>query len=583
MITHSALIERWWGEATDQPRRALFIGAGFAKSAAPWSPLFNDYREPLYELLHRDGCEWADLPVELAKEKWWWSSLSVTDLIERVDRRMGREKLARVILAEPMTKPTILPARDAIARPVPDGMPQTYPTLKQWASIVTTSRALHLEPLLPQSGVNVLGRLIAEGVVDDLLSTNWDALIELGCMLAGLRVEDADEPAGPRGEWHSLLPHRIRVFETQDELVARWPVHGEMALFKLHGGVRTLNRLLAQGPTEAQDEDLRRSFFLSATDLSRWEGATQWVDERVSATLRSCATLFLGVSGADPVTFHGVRKQIAAWEETAAHQRRRDAAVWPFRTVAVDFGADLRLRNMLTIYLPDGRLDEPVCMGSVPIVLHGAHARRMLAWMEEDCAADQRADVRELHRLVCGALDACDRHSSAPPVVLLLSMSLAWGARHAASALAVGPFEVVHPSSAPFRRWWHAPWRDAPREARRRCLRAALPVLLRLARRDGLQVDPSTGIVTLPSAPAGGSAEENLLLLPCPWQVDFEWRDPRLAGVLRDRPFVWDESEAKVPLAGLKVLPLGGGEAPTGGLCVMSREVMWTKKEEINA
>jgi hypothetical protein len=70
--------------------------------------------------------------------------------------------------------------------------------------------------------------------------------------------------------------------------------------------------------------------------------------------------------------------------------------------------------------------------------------------------------------------------------------------------------------------------------------------------------------------------EENFLLLPCPWRVDFDWSNTALAAHLRNKPFVWDEAETKLPLLDLKVIPLGGGVLPHGGLCVMSREVQWS-------
>lgn len=561
MITLSQAVDLWFGEASDRPRRALFLGAGFAKGCAPWSPLFNDYKRPLVELLRAHGDPFAANIG--AKDRLDWAE--VTDLIERVDRQLGRVALARVILSEPMGDTALYPARDHQERRLPPGMARTYPTLKDWLDQVRDQQPLHLAPLQPDAPNVILGRLIAEGAIDELLSTNWDAIIELGVALAGLRVEDAHEPERDADCWWTRLPQRMRVFETQDELVARWPPHGQPALYKLHGGVRTLYRVLDMGPTDARDQALRRSFFLSASDLARWQGATQWVDERVSAVLRSCATLFIGVSGADPVTFHATRAQLTAWEDAACRLYLQGQTPWPSRVAGVDWGSKepkdgpgLRLRNMLTAACPDGRLIENVAQSGVPLTLHALYAVWLLDTLA-DAAPDQKALVDRIRVRLLAELDA-ERDAEIGLTSRVVVHSLGQGARWTAEALGVGPFQVQSPAAEPFRRWWYSPWRDAPPAALRPCAEAVIRWLARLLEgaEEIEQVDPWTGILLLRS----GDRRRAVLPLPCPWTDRFDWSGDGIADALSARRFGWAAGQHQEALAcaPLELVPLGGGD-----------------------
>lgn len=555
------------GEPHDPPRRALILGAGFSKGVEPKAPLFNDFKEPLIRALLGTGDDRASL-----------AKTDVTDLIERLDQRVGRAEVARVILAEPVDAGLSRAAGvDGELRVTPEIQPSTFRTLREWAQVIRDHRPMHLQPLCPVAANVILGRLLAEGVIDELLSTNWDAFVELGAMLAGLRVEDAEERR--REEWFCGLPQRLRVFETQDELVGRWLPHDQHTLLKLHGGVRTLRRVLSEGPTPESDAALRRSFVASANDLTRWRGATEWVGERVSGTLRSHATLLVGVSGADSVMYGALRQQISDWEDAARRDHEappRSARLggrWPLRLAAVDLYPGTRLRNMMSVGQPGGRVEEPVAEAGVTQAMAGLYAWHLLDRLDdaaEDGAPDlqPREVVARARALVFAELS---RGKSEPlgPWTLLLLQSLGVGARFTAAALGLGPFQVQALESQPFRRWWGCPWRLAPDGPRRAALRAATALLRRLLEgADKLSVEPWTGVITLneghPAIPdLGGRAGSplNLLLLPCPWVATFDWRGDALARELSTERFGWGAGAPRDTLgdAALRLVPLGGG------------------------
>jgi hypothetical protein len=578
------------GEADDPPRRALILGAGFAKAVEPTAPLFNDFKEPLIRALLATGDdEAARLHGEVQKggdaKAWALVLVEVTDLIERLDQRIGRAEVARVILSEPLDRGHSRgPGVDAELRPTPEIQPATFRTLREWAQVIRDHRPMHLKPLCPVAANVILGRLLAEGVIDELLSTNWDAFVELGAMLAGLRIEDAEERR--REDWFCGLPQRLRVFETQDELVGRWFPHSQLTLLKLHGGVRTIRRTLSAGPTPESDAALRRSFVASANDLTRWRGATEWVGERVSAALRSHATLLLGVSGADSVMYGALRQQVSDWEDAARrdHQappkRARMGGRWPLRLAAVDFGPVTRLRNMMSVCLPSGRVNEPVAEAGVTHALAGLYVWQLLGALDEAAVEEGAQDlqasavVARVRALVGAELaqskDPTTRQErDLGPWTLLLLQSLGVGARFTAAALGLGPFQVRALASQPFRRWWSCPWRLAPDGPKRAAYRAATALMARLLERaDLLDVEPWTGVITLreghPAIGAlGGRAGSplNLLLLPCPWVAAFDWRGDALALELSTERFGWGAGAPRDTLgdAALKLVPLGGG------------------------
>ena len=165
------------------PRRALFLGAGFTKSCWAGAPSFEDLGTLLRErLVEVEG------PGEGALER-----AEPSDLVEMLDHRSGRAEVARAVLAEPSGKLRLYPPLDPVWRPPSPRAPSAFRSLRQWKAALEATSPIHLDPLRPDGAALMVGRLVAEGAVDEILTTNWDAYVELGCLLAGVRVCDGDE------------------------------------------------------------------------------------------------------------------------------------------------------------------------------------------------------------------------------------------------------------------------------------------------------------------------------------------------------------------------------------------------------
>jgi len=506
-------IDLWLGER-EQPnaRRAMLLGAGFTLACESKAPLFRHYEENARKIV-RD----ASLPGELASllgpilEK-----TDITDLVELIDRHLGRAQVARLFLVDPIGDSMRLDNAAPLER-----KNTVYRTLKEWRGRIGDDRKLLDEAgLHPSSPHLLVARLVAEGAIDEVLTTNWDAYLELGMLLIGRRVEDADE-ATKNDDWCRFLPGGYRVVETADEMNVSWsPAAPAVPLWKLHGGIRKVLKCLhdAERGDAKADERLRRSFLAASSDLTRWRDASQWVADRVSTTLRSHATFTLGVSGIDNVTFDAFRQHFRAWEDSAERLHHPDTPVAPPRTVAVDFSPTLRLLNMMSVRAPLAPAQSQCVKANGPRTMEGLYAR----WLLRHLRADDELEA---------ALDAelRDGEAAAPkPLAGLLARAIGPGARWAAIGLRRPPFHY-EPSRVDLgARWWYAPWSETSTGGRAQRGMPQLRKLLDDLRRHGAPLDldpvvdgkPQCGIVRArrdhPLLSGRGDGRW-VLLAPWPW------------------------------------------------------------------
>lgn len=587
------------GEDTT-PRRVLLLGSGFTKSAWEGAPVFRAFRPLLQERLARAGTVPATLQPLIgdhggeetgypARSRCPRSSappeIDPAELIQMVDQYLGRVAVARTILAEPQgASPRLLPPQDPVRRPLPPRGDSAFRSFKLWCQAIESHQPTHLAPLHPTGPVALLGRLIAEGVVETILSTNWDAYVELACALAGLRVCDADDRDHAKPTWLEELGGRLQVFESPGEATLHpRPRHGAV-LLKLHGGVRTLHRLLAgldHGDLSHQqaERELRRCFLVSSEDLVHWREPSDWVREAVGDALRASSLLALGLSGADPVIFRALRQRICEWEkeendaETAAPRRRPP----PF--AAIDRSPQLRLTNMMAVRgrgLPEHR----VVQAGGSVALRAAYAwwlvGRLAGALAVRSGREEEVRTALLDTLLAEIRQLAQDESLYTPLLDLLCGSLGPGARWAALAERRPPFHASVVS--PLRRWWYAPWGRLRRSGEacpanlEEIAGFAAAVACTAPRTEGpagVTVDPWTGVVhlgprhrLLEDGVVSGSGA-NLLPLPWPWPVGRGLASSDLRSELRDR-FTWGpgrslESLARSPLW-LVPLPAQGPE-----------------------
>jgi hypothetical protein len=341
---------------------------------------------------------------------------------------------------------------------------------------------------------------------------------------------------------------------------------------------------------EETDARLAEAFLVAASDLTHWHDAAEWVQDAVADALRASRVLFLGVSGADPVTFWAVRERIGEWERRLAEweRDRRDDALGsgaaepgPAPFVAVDHSPKARLAAMMAERVPRGQPRFRALAGDAAHVLRATYAWGLLRLLIER-AARNRARLRELGGRL-GArlrLEADVGGNSPKPLTDLLCGALGPGARWAAIAERMPPFESR--PITPEARWWYAAWDRAALDPENlaQILACAAVLSAAAAQRDSgdlFQVDPWTGVVQVSEGhPNEHVRDRDLLLLPWPWPVrrGLHSADLGLAlrtqvawGVGRSNTCLGSPRRWAVPIAAHPVperLRVEGVELPTG-------------------
>lgn len=474
----SEALEVWGGELNPSPhfyrlkkqapdQRVLYLGAGFTKATNSSAPLFGQYSSMVMEQL----CQLPTFPEALreAFREKSFDGAAITELAELYHNYAGRRKLAELFMTEPVGQDHYSLAPGAYQdwlQPLPPRGEATYRSLEHWQALVDRHQPLHLSVLNPGAPPHMVGRLLWEGSIQQVLSTNWDSYVELGAWLTGLVVERA-------GKAHLETRNRqtLQVFD-RGRSVSLFTRHRQPLLLKLHSGIDVVCELLDQVGrgwlTQEQAEQQLRSYFLvSSTDLTHWRDATQWVQDVVSDALRASRVLFVGVSGADPVTFRAVRARVQEWELAArdwtteqAHVPRlhRDAEPETLPLVALARGQlakNLRLACMMSIQPPRGSSDIHVATSDGHFGLRGAYAwsllRQMLQRLELDDPLHQKLAV-ELEQRLKAELNG----GNSCPLLSLLCDALGPNARWAALAEGRTPFDAIPTEAAA--RWWYAPW-----------------------------------------------------------------------------------------------------------------------------
>lgn len=520
-------VRLWLGEGRSQcARRAILVGAGFTKACEARSPLFSEYRGPALEAL----CA-AALPPETRAyvEGLNANKADITELVEMLDRHAGRVRVAKLFLTEPTS--TML--FSASGGRDPDDT--VYRPLKEWGRRIgdwdSSGGAFRAGDLHPSSPHLLVARLVAEGVIDEVLTTNWDAYLELGVWLTGHRVEDAEyEPGNDAAV--DRLPAGVRVIESADEMNLCWaPLPPAAPLYKLHGGVRSARRFIDRGEhgDPRSDDGLRRSFLAASSDLTRWRDSCRWVADRVASTLRSHSTMVIGVSGLDPVTFDAFRQHIKAWEDSAERAHRAGTRVDPPRLVAVDWAPTERLQNMLSVRLP-GSVPTPHSVKSRgDRAMEGLYASWLLDLLVRHADEDLRLVAGALKGILDAELSSGADSDSPTPLVGLLALALGPGARWAGMFRGRPPFNAPRVGAKEIKgraeleaRWWYSPWRGADASS----LRSVLAFLGKLAEDLGkVHVEPTIGGEKLWGGlriDAGHphfspTSDAHVLLAPNPW------------------------------------------------------------------
>jgi hypothetical protein len=454
---------------------------------------------------------------------------------------------------------------------VPAFADSVYRSFDTWKQVLAAQPA-HFATLNPKGPAVILGRLVAEGATPLVLSTNWDAYAELGCWLAGVDVARAgSEPDASNGTTLS----RLLVYDRGEDAALYARHRGHAHLLKLHGGVDGVAMTLRRAADERLrladiDAALRRSFFVSTSDLTHWRDSSQWVQDATSDALRSHRTVFVGVSGADPVTYRATRARLAEWEHYNAEGSRSEKFRCTIRKsdeldcpplAAIDFKPTPRLYGMMAATRVRG-VDYPVVEADAGRALRGAYAWWITSHLLEslDPGFERHRYIRDKLRIRLKREVA--RRVGSTPLIDLLCDALGPGARWAAISESRPP--LADRVCRPEHRWRYAPWfapvARFPIATRENlsCV-AACVVALTHTDIDGL-TDEWSGTVHVPSQHPVGSplAGSDVLLLPWPWPAQSGLASEALHTAIADR-IVWNTGRSRFHLGSpqLHVVPVG--------------------------
>ncbi|MGM0576867.1 MAG: hypothetical protein ACQEXJ_14170 [Myxococcota bacterium] len=463
-----------------EPARALFLGAGFTKSSYDGAPRFSDLVPEARRRLLDDGAPpfaAAEMLERIRSSRN--ERLDPSDLFETLEHHRGRVEVARAVLAEGQNDEWRLserPIQQAVD-PMPLDAEATFRTVHDWRRVIERGHT-GLSPLDPGGSVAMVGRLVVEGVVDRLLTTNWDAYAELGCLLAGARLLDEGDGYGRDGDRLGDGQVSVRVYDRPADVHLQVRPAGTAAIIKLHGGVRNLLKILKgvkDGELTAWDaeEELRDGFLVATSDLGIWGQSAAWVADVVRESLLARRTLFLGVSFADGATFLEVRKRIGDWARAARQNLDRGVpgiatptSLGPHVSnagpplYAVDFGLAPRVANALTVRVPlsrhGDRLHVHSAQGDGREALRRLFAHHLLRYLLRSLDPDVESDECVRGRL-SSVLGRSER------AVTLLCDVLAPASRWAAIAEGLPPFARLGglPRRHPGARWWYRAWTTA--------------------------------------------------------------------------------------------------------------------------
>ena len=283
-------------ELTKEGPLSIVVGAGFSKSSLDIMPLFGEITAEVIRLWARtaDGFRYAyDRNARQRVYEW-------------ISQNKGRLELIASLFKTASGRKCLL---------LPKEWSGEWPRGVRW----NTKPPGGLVWALP-SPAWVLARLIAERVVDTVISINWDTIIETYAYLMGIELLVQDNRPN-----HSYEVTTLRVIETREDYYH--PSRHETELLKINGGAfsarKTLRKSKEAPPTEKHPWELfaRRALVISATDLASWRGEV-WAEDLLKETLRHHKVLLLGVSARDNVFYSSVKDiQI---EELRVRERRLD-------------------------------------------------------------------------------------------------------------------------------------------------------------------------------------------------------------------------------------------------------------------
>lgn len=202
-----------------------------------------------------------------------------------------------------------------------------------------------------------LARLAKEGFISEIITTNWDDLMEFACHAVGMYVKTSDgitfghsgeewqqgEDLAPMLEVKRYNNYAISISEEEDFYnSSNPPANAKFYLYKIHGSVDTILNHLGQ-----TEEEFDVNLVITHSDLLNWRN-DKWSEDLVNSVMRSHEVVFAGISGQDNVIYATVRKLIEEVKRVGykkANRHKDQNVLKNFYSIAID--DELILGNML--------------------------------------------------------------------------------------------------------------------------------------------------------------------------------------------------------------------------------------------
>ena len=163
----------------------------------------------------------------------------------------------------------------------------------------------------PTEAHHFLAVLVREGLITEILETNYDELVEDA--VEETFGEKDSRPRKPVAVIQDLHSYRDQIAKP------RRPAKHEalVKLIKLNGCAGHYRKEMAKNPSDSRKEELARRIILTEEQLQSW-GDKVWARELLSDRVRSRSLLFIGFGNQDPIVRHhaiAVIREFGAYAE----------------------------------------------------------------------------------------------------------------------------------------------------------------------------------------------------------------------------------------------------------------------------
>lgn len=173
-----------------------------------------------------------------------------------------------------------------------------------------------------------LGRLAKERLITDVITTNYDCLLEAGCLAVGM-VEERDGATILFDQW----PESFAVTASKEDAHHNTRRQNTLSLLKLHGCIGRVGEQVSRASSEhctfrceleqSCTSSLKTSnLVITQTDINSWRD-DGWARDIMHDRLRSSHTVIVGFGGEDPVlndTFQRIASELPAGREAIRMQ-----------------------------------------------------------------------------------------------------------------------------------------------------------------------------------------------------------------------------------------------------------------------